>query len=144
MPWLVSIRMIGQVMGARTMVATRRSVIFRSEGLEFLFTFWTAASRVSSAQNPAARAPAAPRRNERRFFKLDFRVFMTFFPRWDVKAIVSAAVNACNASAAPAQGGLPGFTLPRFRQALRLYLREASPKSGAFEVVILTGAGHIT
>ena len=29
-------------------------------------TFWTAASSVSSAQNPAARVPAAPRRNERR------------------------------------------------------------------------------
>ncbi len=65
MPWLVSMRMIGQVMGARETTATRRSVIFRSEGLEPVLTFCTAPSSVLSVHNAAA-APAALRRNPRR------------------------------------------------------------------------------
>ena len=39
MPWLVSMRMIGHRIGAPTTVATRMSVILRSEGFEFVFTF---------------------------------------------------------------------------------------------------------
>src|SRR5260370_40973113 len=58
MPWLVSMRMIGQVIGARATTATRRSVIFRSDGLEFVLVFCRAASSVLSAQKAAPR-PAA-------------------------------------------------------------------------------------
>jgi hypothetical protein len=32
MPWLVSIRMSGTVIGASTITATRRSVIFNADG----------------------------------------------------------------------------------------------------------------
>src|SRR5581483_2390464 len=76
MPWLVSMRMIGQVIGARATVATRKSVIFRSDGFEFVLTFCGSASSVSSshalsrAVGHAAAAPAAPAifpRNARRF-----------------------------------------------------------------------------
>src|SRR5262247_928234 len=51
-------RMRGQVIGARATTATRRSVIFRSDGLELVLIFCTAASSVLSAQKDAAR-PAA-------------------------------------------------------------------------------------
>src|SRR5678815_2238750 len=66
MPWLVSMRMIGLVMGARATTATRRSVIFKSDGLELVLTFWGRASRISRPQSPAAAAPAADRRKLRR------------------------------------------------------------------------------
>jgi hypothetical protein len=65
MPWLVSMRMIGHVMGAPRTVSARMSVIFRSEGLEFVLVFCGSASSVSSAQNPSPSAPAAPFRNDR-------------------------------------------------------------------------------
>src|ERR1035438_7588354 len=57
-------RMIGQVMGARATVATRRSVILRPEGLELVLVFWGYASRSSPAHKPAPSA-AAPFRKER-------------------------------------------------------------------------------
>src|SRR5437016_2496992 len=66
MPWLVSMRIIGSVIGAFATVATRRSVIFSSEGLEFVFTFCGTASRVSSAQKPAPANPASPFKKPRR------------------------------------------------------------------------------
>src|SRR5579864_6320742 len=66
MPWLVSIRISGQVNGAPFTTATRRSVIFRSDGCEFRLTFCTAASRVGSAQKLAPSAAAADPRNRRR------------------------------------------------------------------------------
>src|SRR5438270_10206095 len=69
-------RMIGHIMGARAMVSTRRSVIFRAEGLELVLTFWGRASRVWSAQNPAANAPPAPFRNDRRPLVLPVMDFM--------------------------------------------------------------------
>src|SRR6266496_4190335 len=58
--------MIGSVIGAFAMVATRRSVIFNAEGLELVFTFWGTASSVSSAQKLAPRTPASPFKNPRR------------------------------------------------------------------------------
>src|SRR5216683_2702678 len=66
MPWLVSIRISGQTKGASLTTATRRSVIFKSEGLELRLTFCTAASSVSSDQKPAPAATAADRRKLRR------------------------------------------------------------------------------
>src|ERR1700693_2188311 len=69
MPWLVSMRISGQVMGARAITSTRRSVIFRSEGLELVLTFCGCASRRSSAQNAAPIVPAARLRKERRPFE---------------------------------------------------------------------------
>ena len=81
MPWLVSMRMMGQVMGARATVATRMSVIFSSEGLELVFTFCGSASRVWSAQKPAPMAAAAPLRKERRPPALEERVFIRVFRR---------------------------------------------------------------
>src|SRR5580704_8287453 len=65
MPWLVSMRISGQVMGARAITNTRRSVIFRSEGLELVLTFCGCASRRSSAQNAAPMVPAARLRKPR-------------------------------------------------------------------------------
>src|ERR1700683_5586746 len=59
MPWLVSMRISGQVIGARAITSTRRSVIFRSEGFELVLTFCGCASRRSSAQNAAPMVPAA-------------------------------------------------------------------------------------
>src|ERR1700693_1273465 len=59
-------RMIGSVIGARVMVATRRSVIFNSDGLDWVFTFWGYASRVSSAQKLAPPSPASPFKKPRR------------------------------------------------------------------------------
>src|SRR5262249_45685564 len=50
--------------GARAIVRTRRSVIFNSEGLELVLTFWGSASRVSSAQNAPPKA-MAPLRKDR-------------------------------------------------------------------------------
>src|SRR5713226_8461087 len=66
MPWLVSIRISGQTKGASLTTATRRSVIFKSEGLELRLTFCTAASSVSSAQKLAPAMAAADRRKPRR------------------------------------------------------------------------------
>src|ERR1700688_248751 len=72
MPWLVSMRMMGSVIGAPRTVATRRSVIFNCEGFEFLLTFCTAPSRVSSDQKEvAAAAPANLNRERRAIFLAD-------------------------------------------------------------------------
>src|SRR5712692_8764712 len=73
MPWLVSMRMRGQVIGARATTATRRSVIFRSDGLELVLVFCRAASSVLSAQKAAPR-PAA--RKLRRPVNFVVAVFM--------------------------------------------------------------------
>ena len=59
MPWLVSIRMIGQVIGALATTATRRSVIFRSEGLEAVFVYWSAEAAAPSPRVAVANAAAA-------------------------------------------------------------------------------------
>src|SRR5579884_192938 len=75
MPWFVSIRIIGQVMGARTTVATRMSVIFSSEGFELVFVFWGRASRRLSVQRlPMEKRPAAFKklRRAKRLRKLRF------------------------------------------------------------------------
>src|SRR5215475_7732987 len=69
MPWLVSMRMTGQLNGARPMVRTRRSVICRADGLELVLVFCGRASRVSSAQKPADSAAAVVLRKLRRGFK---------------------------------------------------------------------------
>src|SRR5579863_897971 len=59
-------RRSGQVIGAPLTTARRRSVILRSDGCELRFTFWTAASRVRSAQKLAPIAAEAEPRNPRR------------------------------------------------------------------------------
>jgi hypothetical protein len=51
--------MIGQVIGAPTTVATRRSVILSCDGIDLGLTFWTVASRSRGASQPMAEAPAA-------------------------------------------------------------------------------------
>ncbi len=51
--------MIGQVIGAPPITATRRSVIFRSAGIERVFTFCRAASASRSVASEKAPAPAA-------------------------------------------------------------------------------------
>src|SRR5579862_5718356 len=80
MPWFVSIRISGQVIGAFVTTATRRSVIFRSDGLEFVLVFCGAASSVSSAQkaapSPQASEPAVDRRKFRRPVNFAVVVFM--------------------------------------------------------------------
>src|ERR1700682_4477937 len=68
-------RMRGHVIGARVTTATRRSVIFKSEGLELVLVFCTAASSVSPPQI-AAPIPAADRRKLRRAVDLVVVVFM--------------------------------------------------------------------
>src|SRR5437868_10220395 len=68
-------RISGQVIGARVTTATRRSVIFRSEGLEWVLVFCTAASSVSPPQM-AAPMPAADRRKLRRSVNFMVVVFM--------------------------------------------------------------------
>src|SRR6266700_6278121 len=73
MPWLVSMRIRGQVIGARATTATRRSVILRSDGLEFVLVFCRAASSVSLDQKAAPR-PAA--RTLRRPVNFVVAVFM--------------------------------------------------------------------
>ena len=55
----MSMRISGQVMGAPTIVATRRSVILSSEAIELRLTFWTAPSSSASPRMPMAEAPAA-------------------------------------------------------------------------------------
>src|SRR5512143_859850 len=52
-------RTIGQVIGASPTTATRRSVIFRSDGFERVLTFWRAASASRPVAKPSAPAPAA-------------------------------------------------------------------------------------
>src|ERR1700676_1070203 len=69
-------RMRGQVIGARVTTATRRSVIFKSDGLELVLVFWTAASSVSPPQM-AAPIPAADRRKLRRAVNFVVVVFMS-------------------------------------------------------------------
>src|SRR2546427_151566 len=68
-------RMIGHVIGARPTTSTRRSVIFKSDGLELVLTFCTTASIVLSwgsfartlpHEAAAPTAAAACFRNERR------------------------------------------------------------------------------
>src|ERR1035437_10338919 len=66
MPWLVSMRMMGDVIGTPRSVAIRMSVIFRSDGLELVLVFCGSASSVSSTRNPAVSAPAACLKKERR------------------------------------------------------------------------------
>src|SRR5258706_3665693 len=53
--------MIGQVKGAPVTTATRRSVIFRSEGMEALLTVGTAPSRSRSVRRLVAPSPAVAR-----------------------------------------------------------------------------------
>ena len=52
-------RMSGHVIGAPTMVATRKSVILSCDGIEFGLTLWTVASSSSLPRKPIADAPAA-------------------------------------------------------------------------------------
>src|ERR1022692_2330487 len=52
MPWLVSIRMMGDVIGTPRITITRMSVIFRSLGFELVLVFCGSASSVSSTRNP--------------------------------------------------------------------------------------------
>ena len=59
MPWLVSIRMIGQVIGALATTATRRSVILRPDGFEAVFVNWSAVSALPSAKAAVANTAAA-------------------------------------------------------------------------------------
>src|SRR5437764_2290614 len=68
-------RISGQVIGARVTTATRRSVIFRSDGREWVLVFCTAASSVSPPQM-AAPMPAADRRKLRRAVNIVVVVFM--------------------------------------------------------------------
>src|SRR5580693_9388492 len=83
MPWLVSMRMRGQVIGALVTTAMRRSVIFRSDGLELVLVFCGRASSVSSAQNaapkPAVSAVAEERRKLRLPANLVVMLFMSVF-----------------------------------------------------------------
>ena len=63
MPWLVSMRMIGHVIGALTTTATRRSVIFSADGSDARLTFdcTNAAAASACRRSPdSAMAPAAP------------------------------------------------------------------------------------
>src|SRR5436309_1249943 len=73
-------RISGQVIGALATTATRRSVIFRSDGRELVFVFCTAPSSVSSAQkaapSPAASDPPADRRKPRRGVNVVVVLFM--------------------------------------------------------------------
>src|ERR1700690_2843734 len=66
MPWLVSMRMMGDVNGTPRMTMVRMSVMRSSLGLELVLVFWGSASSVSSTRNPAASAPAACLKKERR------------------------------------------------------------------------------
>src|SRR5262245_38124829 len=73
MPWLVSMRMIGHVIGAPPTTATRRSVILRSEGFEFVLMFCPSASigsgaaaRADRAIDPTPSAAMVLLRNDRR------------------------------------------------------------------------------
>src|ERR1039458_10685607 len=74
MPWLVSMRMMGQVMGARATVATRRSVILRSEGLELGLVFGGDASRFSPAHKPAPSAAVSFRKERLPSLFVEFRL----------------------------------------------------------------------
>src|SRR6266851_550361 len=82
-------RIIGQVIGARPMTNTRRSVIFRPEGLELVLTFCESASSVSSPgvfarrlanEAAAPTAAAACFRNERRPWPLVSGDFIWHLP----------------------------------------------------------------
>src|SRR5258708_4494469 len=74
-------RIRGHVIGALATTAMRRSVIFRSEGLELVLVFCTAPSNVSSAQKaapmPAASDPAVERRKLRRPVNFMVAFFMS-------------------------------------------------------------------
>src|SRR2546423_1015123 len=59
-------RISGHVIGARATTATRRSVIFRSDGLELMLTFCGYASSVSPAHRAPLSAPVAFLMKERR------------------------------------------------------------------------------
>src|SRR5579884_3155979 len=65
MPWLVSMRIIGSVIGAPLIVATRRSVIFNSVGFELVLTCSVAASSVWSSQKLSPSAAVMEPRKER-------------------------------------------------------------------------------
>src|SRR5262245_29179305 len=74
-------RMIGQVNGARSTTATRRSVMRSCDGLELRLTFWTAPSRSASVRIPADAAPAASPtdlKKERRPISFSTQAFMFF------------------------------------------------------------------
>src|ERR1035437_5030591 len=59
MPWLVSIRMMGDVMGTPRSTAIRMSVIRRSDGLELVLVFCGSACSGSLARTPAGSARGA-------------------------------------------------------------------------------------
>src|SRR5262245_10828752 len=80
-------RIRGQVIGARATTATRRSVIFRSDGLELVLVFCTAASSVWSAQKAAPR-PAA------RKLRRSVNFVVTFF----MLAILRDILGGCRLS----------------------------------------------
>src|SRR5271165_2369891 len=99
MPWLVSMRMRGQFMGACPTTATRRSVIFSSDGFELVLTCDWYAWMSLSAQKAAPKAPApAAFRNLRREDRLLWAFFcfiVCSFPS-PVYSEVAAASNAQN------------------------------------------------
>src|SRR3954452_329604 len=64
-------RTSGHVIGAFARVATRRSVIFSSDGFEFVFVFCGSASSTSSAQNDEAANAPVPFRKPRRPMPFD-------------------------------------------------------------------------
>ena len=66
-PWLVSIRIMEQGLGPGfTIVATRRSVIFKSEGREFALTFFGYNFMASRVSNDVPKMPAEDFRTSRR------------------------------------------------------------------------------
>src|SRR3954465_11546874 len=73
-------RTSGHVIGAFATVATLRSVIFNSEGLEFVFVLRGSASSTSSAQKDEAATAPAPFRKLRRPMPLDGFVIEVHHP----------------------------------------------------------------
>src|SRR5207302_9442922 len=71
-----SMRIIGQVKGALTTVATRRSVIFSSDGLEFVLTFLGYASVGSAVMKALPSAAAEDFNTPRRSIKCRSGVLM--------------------------------------------------------------------
>src|SRR5439155_25577846 len=71
-----SMRMIGQVKGALRTVATRKSVIFSSDGLEFVLTFFGYASVGSPAMKALPSGAAEDFRTPRRSIKCRSAVLM--------------------------------------------------------------------
>src|SRR5438445_12328841 len=73
-------RMIGQLKGALTTVATRRSVIFSSDGLELVLTFFGYASVGSPAMKALPSAAAEDFKTPRRSNKCRSGVLMAVCP----------------------------------------------------------------